>query len=116
MCNCGPEECPVQGQCQSTGAVYKATVTTNQNSTFKYIGLTEGKFIDRYRQHKSNFRTRNKKNKTNLSEKIWKLEDEGVDFQLRWEILQRAKPYQSGSEDCQLCLAEIFYIVFQPEE
>ena len=53
---------------------------------------------------------------TKLSEKIWSLEDSGEDFELKWEILQRAKPYQAGSDDCQLCLTEIHYIIFHPEE
>ena len=116
QCNCGPELCPVNGECQTTGIVYKATLTTAQNEIFKYVGLSEGTFKDRYRQHQSNFRTRNKKNKTNLSEKVWDLEDRNVDFEIKWEILQRAIPYQAGSDDCQLCLAEIFDIIYHPEE
>ena len=69
-CNCGPEDCPVGGSCQTKGVIYKATVTTDENTIFKYIGLTGGPFKDRYRHHQSNFRTRNPKNRTKLSEKI----------------------------------------------
>ena len=61
QCNCGPEDCPVEGKCQTAGVIYKATVTTSQNLVFKYIGLTEKKFKERWRQHLSNFRTRNRK-------------------------------------------------------
>ena len=116
QCNCEPEPCPVGGECQLTGIIYKATVTTTHNENFKYVWLSEGTFKDRYRKHQSSFRTRNRKNKTTLSEKIWALEDRNEDFEIEWEILQRAKPYQSGSDDCQLCLAEIYHIIFNPEE
>ena len=116
QCNCGPESCPVNGACQTKGIIYKATVITEANSIFKYIGLTEGTFKERYRKHKSNFRTRNRKNKTSLSVKIWELEDRDINFEIKWEILQRAKPYQAGSDDCQLRLIEIHYIIFHPEE
>ena len=52
QCNCGPDNCPVEGKCQTTGVVYKATVTmpTGQNPEFKYIGLTEGTFKERYQK------------------------------------------------------------------
>ena len=106
----------MEGDCQAHGLVYKATVTTQENFTYKYVGLTERSFQERYRKHLSNFRTRNRKNKTTLSEKIWNLEDRGVDFEIKWEILQRAKPYHSGSEDCYLCLTEVYYILYLPQE
>ena len=89
---------------------------TEDNSCFKYVGLTGETFKDRFRKHKSNFRTRNRKNMTSLSEKVWELEDKSINFEIKWEILQRAKPYQPGREDCQLCLAEIHYILFKPQE
>ena len=53
---------------------------------------------------------------TSLSENVWELEDKSINLGIKWEILQRAKPYQPGSEDCQLCLAEIHYILFKPQE
>ena len=51
-----------------------------QNTEFKYIGLTEGTFKERYRKHLSNFRTRNRKNMTKLSEKILSLEDQDEEY------------------------------------
>ena len=73
QCNCQAGTCPVEGACQTSGVVYKATVKTEDDSVFKYVGLTEEKFKERFRKHQSSFRTRNKKNKTNLSEKIYGL-------------------------------------------
>ena len=58
----------------------------------------------------------NKSNSTTLSRKVWKLKDQNQNFELKWKILSQAKPYQSGDSCCQLCLAEIFIILFQPEE
>ena len=144
-CNCEPDSCPVQGKCKDSAVIYKATVKSQSHPDFTYVGLTEGTFRDRLRQHESNFRTRNKKNKTKLSEKIWELEDSMEDYvifnfrtrnkknktklsekiweledsmedyELKWEIMKRAKPYHSGSDDCQLCLTEIYFIIYQPE-
>ena len=64
QCNCVPDTCPVQGECQTSGLVYRATVTTGENTTFKYVGLTEGTFKERHRKHLSNFRTRNRNNRS----------------------------------------------------
>ena len=114
QCKCQPEECPVGGKCETAGIVYKATILTEQNEIFKYIGLSEKKFKDRKSQHESSFRSRNPNNKTNLSVKIWELEDNNINFELKWEIVQNAKPYHSGHDDCQLCLSEIYIIIFQP--
>ena len=115
-CICEPDSCPVQGKCKEAGVIYKATVKSQNHQDFTYIGLTEETFRERLRKHESNFRTRNRKNKTKLSEKIWELEDNLEDYELKWEIMTRAKPYHSGSDDCQLCLTEIYYILYHPEQ
>ena len=80
------------------------------------MGLTERKFKARYNEHFTNFENRNPKNATSLSRKIWYLKDKNINYELKWKILQKAKPYKPGSRQCQLCVAEIYYILFQPEE
>ena len=115
-CNCDPEMCPVDGKCQATGVIYQATVKHQIDKVDKYIGLTARKFIERHTEHMRNFENRNPKNSTSLSRKIWDLQRRNIQYELKWVILQNAKPYQPGSRQCQLCLTEIFYILFKPEE
>jgi hypothetical protein len=64
-CNCRkPDECPLNGNCLSKSIIYKATVTTS-NNTKEYIGLCETTFKTRYNNHKSSFKHQHKKNRNN---------------------------------------------------
>ena len=96
--------------------MYQATVTYQGGENEKYVGLTARKFKARYQEHLTNFENRNPKNSTSLSKKNWYLRDRNINFELKWKILQNAKPYQAGSRMCQLCLSEIYFILFQPQE
>ena len=116
VCACGPNSCPVEEKCQTTGVVYQATVKPQGEKEEKYLGLTARPFIQRHTEHLTNFENRNPKNSTTLSRKIWDLKDRNIDFELKWKILQNAKPYLPGDRQCQLCLAEIYHILFKPEE
>ena len=89
---------------------------TCQGKTEKYIGLTARTFIQRHKEHYRNFDNRNPKNSTSLSRKIWNLRDRNLNFEIKWKIMQSAKQYRPGSRHCYLCLSEIYYIIFQPEE
>ena len=115
-CSCVPGQCPVQGQCESTGLIYQATVTSQGDKVDRYVGLTARSFKARHKEHYRNFENRNVKNSTSLSRKIWYLQDRNLNFEIKWKILQMSKPYQAGSRQCYLCLSEIFYIIFKPEE
>ena len=79
-----------------------------------YVGLTENSFKDRYTKHKSSFKTRNPKNASGLSRYVWNLEDEKIDFEIKWKIISRAKAYDPGSGVCRLCVREKYFIIFKP--
>ena len=115
-CLCPPEQCPVEGKCENTGVVYQATLKYQGDKEDKYVGLTARSFKSRHTEHYRNFQNRNPKNSTTLSRKIWNLQDKNINYELKWKILQNAKPYMPGSRQCQLCVAEIHFILFQPEE
>ena len=115
-CECSLPVCPVEGKCSVKGVVYQATVTYDGDKTDTYTGLTERKFIERHKEHLTNFETRNKKNSTKLSRKIWDLQDKNKVFEIKWQILQNSKPYNAGGKECRLCLEEIGIILFQPEK
>ena len=85
-CDCENQQCPVDGLCKSEGVVYQATVMENNATTDSFIGLTERRFINRYNEHYTNFKTRNPKNSTKLSKKILKLRDQKKIFEIKWEI------------------------------
>ena len=115
-CNCRKaDECPVQGKCLQNGVVYQATVSRNDGEIDTYIGLSEPPFKDRFRNHKSNFKTRNPKNATRLSKHIWNLQDKNIGYEISWKIVSRAKPFNHVTNTCQLCTREKYFIIFKPE-
>ena len=108
-------ECPVQGKCKQKGVVYHATVESGDNKEEHYIGLTETTFKQRWSTHNSSFNTRNPKNKCGLSEYIWKLQDQNISYNIKWEIVSKAKPYNPITGVCSLCNREKYFILFKPE-
>ena len=102
----------MQGKCLQSGVIYQATVTREDDRVDTYIGLSEPPFKDRFRNHKSSFKTRNPKSATKLSKHIWNLEDQNIKFEVSWKIVSRAKPFDSVTNKCQLCAREKFFIIF----
>jgi len=47
---------------------------------------------------------------TMLSKFIWELKDEGVNFEIKWRIVDRAPPYNPRTRKCMLCTKEAYYI------
>ena len=67
----GFEECPLDGKCLQQNVVYQATITTDA-ATESYVGLaTNSK--ERYRNHQTSFRHTNRRNETELSKHISRL-------------------------------------------
>ena len=114
-CKHHKSECPVQGKCKQKGVVYHATVESGDNKIEHYIGLTETTFRQRWSTHNSSFNTRNPKNKCGLSEHIWKLQDQNISYNIKWEIVSKAKPYNPVTGVCSLCNREKYFILFKPE-
>ena len=97
-------------KCLTSSIIYNAQVTTN-SATKNYIGLTEGTFKQRFSQHKATFKHRKYTNSTELSKYIWKLRDNNQDFNIKWTIISRARPYNNISKRCDLCLTEKLMII-----
>ena len=105
-------DCPLKNNCLTSSGVYNANVTTENDTTGKnQIGLTEGTFKQRYKQHKLSFRNRNYSNSTELSKHIWTLKDSNTNFTINWSILATAPAYSNKSKRCHLCLTEKLYLV-----
>ena len=106
-CNCRRgTTCPLNGNCLESSVVYKATVTAPRKPERYYFGLSEPPFKQRYNGHTYDFRHESERSSTTLAGYIWDLKDEGVEFDIKWEVHAKAAPYQCGSRRCDLCLAE----------
>ena len=111
-CNCRKYPCPLNNQCLVDEVVYKATVTSD-NSVETYTGLTAGTFKARHGGHKTSFNIRKYSN-TTLSKHVWKLTDQNKNYDVDWEIIDRAPAFNPTTRSCRLCLKEKYYIMFYP--
>ena len=115
MCSCegGTPCCPVQGACEQTGVVYRASVTeTTSGKIETYTGLTGRAFIDRYKEHEKDFEKISNKTSTKLSSHVWELKERGLNYKISWTILDRAPTYNPVTKKCILCLKEKYYIMY----
>ena len=93
--------------------MYQATVTTHQTppEVETYTGMTSTEFKDRFRNDKQSFDKENKKSQTTLSQHIWKLKEQNVNFDLSWKFIGRAKPFSPVTGVCALCTLEKYLIL-----
>ena len=114
-CNCRDKaECPLPGKCRTDQVVYRATVSTD-NETETYVGLTAGELKTRYQKHKSDFNNLSDKNATTLATYIWQLKDENKAYQVGFKIVGKAAPFSAVSGRCNLCIREKYEIIFNPQ-
>ena len=117
LCNCrNKAECPVQNQCLKEDVIYQATVKRLDNQmTETYVGLTSNTFKARWANHKTSFRLISHQNETKLSTYIWELKRQGINFELKWQLIAKSKSYSPSSKNCRLCLKEKYFILFRKE-
>ena len=114
MCNCRqPQNCPVDGNCLDTSIIYKATVNEQNGKVNTYTGLTCNDFKTRWGSHKHSFNNIDA-NQTTLSSHLHELNRKKVNFDLKWEIIDHAKPFNPVTGICALCTREKYYIAFKP--
>ena len=106
-CNCrNKDNCPLQGICLISNPVYKAEVSTTDNTETKlYIGMTSNQF-KRFNNQTKSFRDQKYSNETELSNYIWDLKRKGREPVINWSILKRARAYENGGKPCNLCIEE----------
>ena len=110
-CNCrNKTQCPMSSRCHEKCIVYKASVERS-GKTMDYFGLCKIEFKVRYYNHVQSFRHWEKSKATELSKYIWACKDSGLNPTISWKIICKAKPYHHGSRQCNLCLAEKYYIL-----
>ena len=76
-----------------------------------YIGLTGATFKRRLYGHNETFGKPNLKNKSKLSKYIWFLKDSGVQYTLKWKVVDvdRTKAFNPVTGVWRLCLLEKYY-------
>ena len=116
-CNCtgqmGP--CPLPGQCLIKSVVYGAEVVDSNQNIATYTGLTSNTFKTRFYKHRSSFNKESLEHETTLSSHIWDLKRNNQNFEIQWNIKDKAPPFNPISRRCRLCLKEKYYIIFQPD-
>ena len=105
LCNCRTQECPMEGKCLDSCIAYQADVTAG-GEEYRYIGIVQGEWKERWNDHNTSFRLRQYENKTELSKLIWSLKDEGTPYSIKWSVAAHAHPYKCGSRKCDLCMTE----------
>ena len=90
QCNCkNKNDCPLDGNCQTTDIIYECTVSTTVDQDKIYLGTAEGDFKKRYHNHKTSFKNREKANDTTLSKHVWEVNDKYKETpSLKWSIVK----------------------------
>ena len=119
-CNCNKSNlpCVMGGKCVQENVIYKGAVTRQDTGeTEFYTGLSEPSWKLRWNNHKANFKTDTKANRTAtcLSKHVWKLKDKNIKYSIKFEQLAKAPSFNPVSNTCRLCLTEKYFIMFKPE-
>jgi hypothetical protein len=105
-CNCRAKgSCPLRGKCLTESIVYKATVKSGETSKF-YVGLSGGKFKDRYNNHTKSLKHKKYEKETELSKYVWALKQKNSEYTITWDILHKSNTLKRQSGNCNLCIEE----------
>ena len=71
----------------------------------------------RVTQHRGSFRNRKAdgSGQTTLSSYIWDLQDQGVTYDISWDVIGRAPPFNPVTRVCKLCTNEKYKILKEPD-
>ena len=104
----------MSGQCNQNGAIYEATVATDNGVVESYVGLAKN-FKKRFSKHKATLASRSADGQTTLSRYVHRTTDEGLNPKVSWKYLEKNVPdFNPVSEICQLCTREKCQIALNP--
>ena len=86
----------------------------NPSQTETYVGMTSREFKKRAQEHTTSTTNIEYKTATTLSQHIWNLKEQNINYNLTWKIIDRAQPFSPISGVCNLCTLEKYYILFKP--
>ena len=113
-CHCTKYTCPVDGTCLTGPVLYRADVTAN-NKTECYTGIAGNSFKERYSKHFSSLEHSKNRDETTLSQHIWNLKENNINYTLKWNLVEKAPIFNHTTGKCRLCIREKWYIMFKPE-
>ena len=111
-CNCQRKTtCPLKGECLSENTLYAGTISSNlpNYSRKEYAGISAPPWKFRSSNHKLSFNKREYA-KCEIAKEVWKIKDQGGDFNIEWRIIGHAPAYNPVVKKCNLCIAEKVYI------
>ena len=117
LCNCQVKgECPMDGKCQTMDAVYNCHVTSSGPQKI-YFGLAEGKWKQRYYNHKKSFNHKRYSHETTLSSYMWHLKETLDETpSLKLSVVRCATRYSNILKTYLLCLYAKLVIVTYPRQ
>ena len=77
-----------------------------------YRGSTERMIKVRIGEHITDSKYEKYRKSTELSSHIWKLKDEGKQYDISWKILDKVSKLRNGRDTCNVCLQEKYRIMF----
>ena len=82
-------------------------------STVTYTGGTQ-EFKPRLWAHNKSFRDEDKRRQTTLSEHIWSIKDQQLNYSINWKILEKTSGFNPITLQCKICL--IYHIILNPNQ
>ena len=108
-CNCRRKiDCPMDGNYLSECLIYKASVSTTTNKY--YYGTCENTLKERCNNHKCYFKNKSHEKNTELFKSVQGLKERDINYFTSWDIAVKLQRYICGSEKCDLCIYEKFFI------
>ena len=87
-------DCPPDGNCQTSDVIYKCITSTTVNSDKIYLGTAEGNFKKRCYNHKTSYKNSEKANGTTLSKYVWEVNHKYKETpSLKWSIVKCVPGY-----------------------
>ena len=79
-------------------------------SSVTYTGGAQD-FKNRYWAHCGTFRDNERRKETTLSEHIWSIKDQNLNYNLTWKIIEKTSGFNPITLQCKICLSEIYHIL-----
>ena len=87
--------------------MYKAQVRVKDDPDVRtYVGQTSRTFKARLANHTNACKYISKRKDTALTDFIWKLKEEGKEYEVAWEKVHEGDTYRRETKRCQLCEKE----------
>ena len=111
---CVPLTVPGSGQSETINQVSHCSIKYVIGICFIHVRRLKR---TRFNQHNSDMNTSNENHTgTTLSVYVRRLKRDNIPYNIKWEIVKRAAPYNPITKMCRLCISEKQHILFHPED